>query len=416
MIFSPVSRPAFASFGLFALTLGIYTVTQGRIKQLMFGHDYHLWGIVELVSLYCVPCGFNFFINQILHPGRKNPVRYLWILTGIFALVSIAAAVIRPGLLMACIFPFQVFLLINVLLSIISVIDAVFRGNREAMVFGFGMLVLTLFASYDVLQNMYILKRGYYISHWGLLLFALTLFAILIRRIIQTYREAGNSARKIEYKNIILHQAYQQMEDLQKEIVLTQKEVIFRLSEVTEARSRETGNHVRRVAEYCRLLAIGSGLPYDQVDVLKLAAPMHDIGKLSIPDAILNKPGRLTSEEFEIVKSHTVYGYEMLNKSERQIFHAASIVAWEHHEKFNGGGYPRGISGEDIHIFGRITAVADVFDSLASDRCYKKAWEMDRVLSLIKEERGKHFDPVLVDVLFDNLSGFMQVKELFRDE
>ncbi len=203
---------------------------------------------------------------------------------------------------------------------------------------------------------------------------------------------------------------------LNQEIEETQKEIIFTMGEIGESRSKETGNHVKRVAEYSYLLARKYGMSHEEADLLKMASPMHDIGKVAIPDEILKKPGKLTEEEFTIMQSHTVIGYNLLKNSSRRILKTAAIVAYQHHEKWNGKGYPEGISGEDIHIFGRITAIADVFDALASDRVYKKAWELDRVINLFKEERGQHFDPELVDILLYNIGEFVKIKEAYRDE
>ena len=157
--------------------------------------------------------------------------------------------------------------------------------------------------------------------------------------------------------------------------------------------------------------AAAYGLCEDDIDMLELASPMHDIGKIAIPDAILNKPGKLTNEEFEIIKTHTQKGHDMLGISNRPLFKVASQIALTHHEKYDGTGYPNSLKGDDIPIFGRITALADVFDAIGSDRCYKKAWEMEKVLEFIKEQRGKHFDPKLVDIFFDNLDDILKIKE-----
>ena len=143
---------------------------------------------------------------------------------------------------------------------------------------------------------------------------------------------------------------------------------------------------------------------------------MHDIGKVAIPDAILNKPGKFTDEEFEIMKKHAELGYEMLQNSNRPLLKAASIVAYEHHEKYDGSGYPRGLSGENIHIYGRITALADVFDALGSDRVYKKAWNDEEIFAFFKQQRGKHFDPKLIDIFFENLEKFLEIRTSFHDQ
>jgi HD-GYP domain-containing protein (c-di-GMP phosphodiesterase class II)/ribonuclease BN (tRNA processing enzyme) len=202
---------------------------------------------------------------------------------------------------------------------------------------------------------------------------------------------------------------------LTKEITDTQREVIFTMGAVGESRSKETGNHVKRVAEYSKILALAYGLKEKEAELLKQASPMHDIGKVAIPDSILNKPGRFNAQERDIMDTHAYLGYEMLKKSDRPLLKAASIVAYEHHEKWNGSGYPKGLKGEEIHIYGRITALADVFDALGSDRVYKKAWDDERIFKLFKEERGEHFDPKLIDIFFDNLNQFLDIRDTFQD-
>lgn len=209
-------------------------------------------------------------------------------------------------------------------------------------------------------------------------------------------------------------------EELQKaklieEIELTQKEVVFTMGAIGELRSKETGNHVKRVAQYCYILARAYGLDAHRCNILKEASPTHDIGKVAIPDAVLNKPGRFNEQEREIMNHHATLGYEMLKHSDRELLQAAAIVAHQHHEKYDGSGYPQGLRGEDIHIYGRITAVADVFDALAAQRVYKEAWELERIYKLFKEERGKHFDPRLIDLFFENLDEILEVKERLED-
>lgn len=142
---------------------------------------------------------------------------------------------------------------------------------------------------------------------------------------------------------------------------------------------------------------------------------MHDIGKVGIPDNILNKPRKLTYEEFEIMKTHAKLGFEMLRHSKKPILQAAAIVSREHHEKYDGTGYPRGLKDKDIHIFARITAVADVFDALGSHRVYKKAWNDEKIFKLFKEEKGKHFDPVIIELFFENISEINKIRDIFKD-
>ncbi len=203
---------------------------------------------------------------------------------------------------------------------------------------------------------------------------------------------------------------------LNKEIEDTQREVLLTVGGIGETRSKETFNHVRRVAEYSKLLALKMGMGIEEANLLKDASPMHDIGKVGIPDSILNKPGKLTEAEFEVMKHHALLGYEMFNKSERPLLKAAAIIAYEHHEKYDGSGYPRGLVGEEIHIYGRITSIADVFDALGSKRCYKEAWSDPEVFSLLREQSGSHFDPKLVDIFFDCNAEFLAIREAYKDE
>ncbi len=213
----------------------------------------------------------------------------------------------------------------------------------------------------------------------------------------------------------LIEQAKTEIETLNEEITDTQKEIIFRLGAIAEVRSKETGQHVKRVAEYSKILARHYGLSQNEAEIVKTASPMHDIGKIAIPDAILNKPGRYTSEEFEIMKAHAKIGYDMLKESKKAILKAAAIIAHEHQEKYDGSGYPRGLSGEDIHIYGRITAVADVFDALGSERVYKKAWPDEAIFEYFKKESGKHFDPILINLFFKNLDEFLKVRDNMKD-
>lgn len=202
---------------------------------------------------------------------------------------------------------------------------------------------------------------------------------------------------------------------LREEIELTQKEIIFTLAETGEMRSKETGNHVKRVSEFCRIIATKSGLDDNQIELLRNASPLHDIGKIAIPDAILLKAGALTDSDREIMKSHTTLGYEMLKHSERRLIKAAASIAYEHHEKWNGKGYPRGLRGNEISLFGRIAAIADVFDALACERVYKKAWPVQKIVTLFQEESGEQFDPDLVPVFLDNIDEMVDIKDKLKD-
>ncbi len=203
--------------------------------------------------------------------------------------------------------------------------------------------------------------------------------------------------------------------DLNEEIWQTQHEMLSLLGEVGETRSEETGNHVRRVAKYSRLLGQFYGLNEEESKLIYSASPMHDIGKIGIPDRILLKPGKLETDEYTIMKTHAKVGYEILKHSKRPLLQAASVIAHEHHEKWDGSGYPRALSGENIHIYGRITALADVFDALSCERVYKSAWPIEKIIEFILSERGKHFDPTLVDLLMDNIDSFIAISREYKD-
>ena len=180
-----------------------------------------------------------------------------------------------------------------------------------------------------------------------------------------------------------------------RNIVEREYETLTVLGRAAEYRDPETAAHISRVAHYSRLIAEACGEGADTLDILFYAAPLHDIGKIGISDTILLKPGKLTQDEFELIKGHTTIGSNIIRRSSSEYLKAGSIIALAHHEWFNGNGYPRGISGDEIPLFGRIVAIADVFDALTSTRPYKEPWPMDRAFEHIREMRGKHFDPEL---------------------
>ncbi len=230
--------------------------------------------------------------------------------------------------------------------------------------------------------------------------------------------DAVFTERDLEYLSLAASYAGKSLESvmLHEEIVATQREIIFTMGEIGESRSKETGNHVKRVAEYSYVLALGLGMSVEEAEKIKMASPMHDIGKVAIPDAVLKKPGKLTDEEYDIMKAHTTIAYNLLKNSNRDLLKSAASIAHEHHEKWDGTGYPQRLKGEEIHIYGRITAVADVFDALGSDRVYKKAWELDRIINLFQEERGRHFDPKLIDVFMEQLPKIIEIRDQYSDE
>jgi len=203
--------------------------------------------------------------------------------------------------------------------------------------------------------------------------------------------------------------------NLHQEIEATQRELIYRLGEAVEKRSKETGGHVKRVALISELLARKYGLDDVHASNIKLASPLHDIGKIAIPDNVLNKPGSFEPEEWEIMKTHAHIGFEMLSSSRKPLLKMAATIAKEHHENWDGSGYPGGLSGQDIDIAGRITALADVFDALGSKRCYKEAWPISDIEKEMRALSGVKFDPDLVEIMLQNIEEFVAFREHYPD-
>ncbi len=200
-----------------------------------------------------------------------------------------------------------------------------------------------------------------------------------------------------------------------EQIKRTQLDIIHMLGRASEYKDNETGLHVKRMSEYSHLLALAAGWSTDEAEALLYAAPMHDIGKIGIPDAILQKPGPLTDEEFDIMRQHPIMGLHIIGDTPSPLLQLAKVVARTHHEKFDGSGYPAGLSGFDIPQAGRITAIADVFDALTSKRPYKDAWPLEKAFALLNDQKGKHFDPELVDLFISQRDKVAQINLKWQD-
>ena len=206
---------------------------------------------------------------------------------------------------------------------------------------------------------------------------------------------------------------------LQKALSLSREaeyEISLRLGRASEFRDQETGMHTRRISELSKHLATLAGLSAEQCETLHFASPLHDVGKIGIPDRILLKPGKLDDTEFNIMKMHTTIGGKILSDAERYpVIEAGRIIASQHHEKWDGSGYPSGIKGEEIHIFARIVSIVDVFDALSSERPYKKAFPLNKTISIIEEGRNVFFDPDLLGLFLSNTSSFVEIREELQD-
>ncbi len=202
---------------------------------------------------------------------------------------------------------------------------------------------------------------------------------------------------------------------LNDEIEKTQEEILYTLSEIVETRSKETGFHVKRVGTIAKILGKAVGLAPDRIKLLGYAAPLHDVGKIGIPDTILLKESKLTPDEFEYIKKHTIFGWNILQGSKREILQAAAIIAVQHHEYWDGSGYPHGIRGQDIDIMARIVCVVDVFDALVHRRAYKDAWEYSKAIAFLKEKSGTMFDPGIIDAFLTHRDSILSVQEDHKD-
>ncbi|MBN1944325.1 MAG: response regulator [Bradymonadales bacterium] len=208
-----------------------------------------------------------------------------------------------------------------------------------------------------------------------------------------------------------LQEAIRKLQRADAEIRYTREEVIRRLAKAAEFRDIETADHIERMSRYCELLAKRLGLDADQVELIRTASPMHDVGKIGTPDRILLKPGKLTPEEFDIMKQHAEIGYRILSGSGVHLLETAASIALTHHEHFDGEGYPQGLKGEQIPLEGRVAAIADVFDALTRKRIYKDAFSVDRAIEIMREGRERHFDPELLDLF---LGSFDEVRDIMR--
>lgn len=205
------------------------------------------------------------------------------------------------------------------------------------------------------------------------------------------------------------------VEDAVQEIAVRETETLLRLARAGEYRDEGTGNHVLRMARFSRLIAESLGLEKDECHVIEQASPMHDIGKIGIPDQILLKPGKLDGAERQVMDTHTTIGFQILRDSPSRFLQAGAVIALRHHERFDGSGYPDGIGGREIPLKARIVAVADVYDALMSDRPYKSAWPIQEALDYLTREKGKHFDPECVDAFMGRLDHVVRIQQELRD-
>ena len=223
---------------------------------------------------------------------------------------------------------------------------------------------------------------------------------------VSTHLALANQSRELE----------RQVRVRTAELERTRLAVIRCLGKASEFKDDNTGLHVVRMSQYSRALGLAVGMNEADADLLMLASPMHDVGKIGVPDSILKKPGKLTPEEWALMQQHVAYGGLILGEQDSELLQMAKTIALTHHEKWDGSGYPAGLRGEEIPLVGRITALADVFDALTSVRPYKRAWTLEETLDYIRRERAKHFDPLLVDKMPQVLPEFDRIKTFYADQ
>lgn len=228
-------------------------------------------------------------------------------------------------------------------------------------------------------------------------------------------RHKDNLQRAVEDRTSALREALREIAESQKRTQVAHLETVHRLAIASGYKDEDTAQHIRRISGYCGVIARGFKLPPEEVDLIRNASPMHDVGKIGIPDHILLKPGKLDPEEWTVMKQHTTIGAKILGGSSSEVLKAGEVIALTHHEKWDGSGYPRGLSGGAIPLWSRICAVADVFDALTSERPYKQAFTNSHALDILREGRGHHFDPNCIDIFFDNLGEIETIQHSFRE-
>jgi putative two-component system response regulator len=232
---------------------------------------------------------------------------------------------------------------------------------------------------------------------------------------MENKRHLGQLEEIVALRTKELQKTIHQLQITEAELHLSREETIRRLSMAAEFRDTETYLHTVRMSYYCELLARKIMDNPSRCESIRLASPMHDVGKIGIPDNVLLKPGKLTPEEFTIIKTHSQIGFNLLTGSKSELLDLAALIALTHHEKYDGSGYPGNLAGEAIPIEGRIVAVCDVFDALTSDRIYKAAFSVEKAIEIMNEGRGSHFDPILLDHFLDSLAEFLAIKIQYTD-
>ncbi len=315
----------------------------------------------------------------------------------------------------------------------VEALDKIINGSYDAVIMDLNMPGMTGLEVLDkvvlrfpempiiVFSGVGVLDKAMEAIHkgaWDFISKPITSFSVLnltLNRALERARLLCENRLYKEHLEDEVRKKTEQVLEMSRSLITTQKEIILRLGDVVETRSHETAHHVHRVSEYAYLLSILYGISEKEAADIKIASAMHDVGKIGTPDGILNKPGKLTEEEFAIIKQHTVTGYTIFRTSELPVLKLAADIALNHHEQWQGGGYPNSVSGERIPLAARITALVDVFDAITHARVYKSAWTIDDACRFIEEKKSIMFDPELTDLFIKNFKMFHDILKRLPD-
>lgn len=346
--------------------------------------------LCSCMSACCILALFPTLFIDILKNNKGKCIKYIVIALAVF-ICTIMSSILSYSAMIVWIFPMLVASLYYNKTMVLYTALLSTMGVLAADVINYGLIDFAVPPVHeDFADNM-------------ILVIAPCVLAIFLMSFVSYFIVSRNSTMM---DNVIDHA---------EEVKTNQKELIYAFAELSESKSKSTGEHIKRVAEYMKVLGKASGFDDDYVDMLSTAAMMHDIGKLMISEEILNKPSRLTDEEFAIMKSHVLYGDALLSKCPGQILQIARTIAKEHHEKWDGSGYLH-MKGEEIAYISRLMAVCDVFDALTSARYYKKGWSMEEAYTEIVNQSGKHFDPKVVLLFQAHFKEFKQIAEQNADK
>ncbi len=356
---------------------------------------YVIWSILfDFVIIYLGLFFYAKYTKLDIHLSATSYLEYACI----ERLCMVLAVSPLSYLIIFIIFQFIAFMINNKDIEFMSQTKTINWKRLSFHLFGLLFILDGLYAAYYVFPNIGTNTIDFPSIWIDALALIITNFIIGILRL--SISEGKLDADKIEYM--------QKFADGQEHIIQT-------FAELSEAKSGETGQHVKRVAEYCKAIALHMGIDEQKTEYFRIAAMMHDVGKLLIPKDIIEKPDKLTPEEFEIVKAHTVYGDELLSKSEGNIISIARVVAHQHHERWDGKGYPQGLAGDQIDLFAQITSVADVYDALSSKRAYKDAWKAKEAFDEIIKNKGTQFSPAVVDAFSAVYDKIEEVRIRYQD-